>query len=151
LSILVFITSASVTDNVEVTLMTTVEIASGCVTVEVAVSLTIAVVVVYTVTIGRDDEDSKVLELEATLEDRVADDEAILELSRVLEGRIVEDEAVAQVCAEPMPTVNGCVSTREKSMNLVEAKKFPSWNWTISASDNCCENEARLQALEPGP
>ena len=56
------------------------------------------------------------------LEEGVTDDEA------VLETRLADDEAVTHVWAEPIPTVKGCVSTREKSMNLVEAKKLPSWN-----------------------
>ena len=37
--------------------------------------------------------------------------------------------AEAHAWAEPIPTVKGWVSTREKSMNFnVEARKLPSWN-----------------------
>ena len=59
-------------------------------------------------------------------------DEDIIELEDKLavdDARETLGVAEAQAWAEPMPTVNGWVSTREKSMNFnVEARKFPSWN-----------------------
>jgi hypothetical protein len=85
-------------------------------------------------------------EVDTRLEDKNAE-----EMLAVLEAEMMDDDAMAQVWTEPIPTVNGWVSTREKSMNFVEAKKLPSWNCTTSVSESCCENEARAQMFEPGP
>lgn len=90
----------------------------------VAISLSVYVFVVYTVT------------REIEVEERLLD-----ELLRVVEETTVEEEvAVAQVGAEPWPTTNGWTSTTLKSIQDVERKKLFLWcvsknTRTIEASE----------------
>jgi hypothetical protein len=125
---LVLTTSTPEIVRVSVALRTVVEVTSGPVIRVLAVSLAVSVVVVYAVTIGKllSGVLNAILErlpdvLDAALERLIV----LVELT-VDEAELSVAEAELQVCADPIPALKGCVSTCEKSMKLVEAKKFPS-------------------------
>jgi hypothetical protein len=113
--VLVWRTSAPVIEIVCVIFKTVVEVASGAVISVLAVSFAVNVVVVKAVKTG------SVLEGIMLREDNEA-------LDHTVDDGAIDDDAVLQVCAEPTPTVKGCVSTYWKSMNAVEVKKEPNWN-----------------------